>query len=202
MGWHQTLFREKVHGFAATDSRPHIPITDGWTWGECRRTNTWMSCLSMGQMCECPLATRCVRGMVVIHYKPVGETRIVGKIHFLKVQNLPMLVSTWLFSWSFPQQTNQSFYFPLYLHFLFKWLSTLQERESRVGSQLLEAESLGLDLCPAAHYFYNLGQVTWPQCASLASSVKREQWQYLLCRFVIKVKWDNIVKVLRKIAST
>lgn len=60
----------------------------------------WMSSFSMGQMYECPLATHGVRGVTVIHYRPVGEIRIVGKIQFPKAQNLFMLVSTWLFSWS------------------------------------------------------------------------------------------------------
>ena len=130
MGWHQTLFREKMHDFAATGPRPQIQITDGWTWGECKRTNMWMCSFSMGQSYECSLASHCVRGMVVIHYRPVRETGMVGKIQFLKVQNVFMLVSMWLFLCTAWQQTSQSLYFLLYLHFLFKWLSTLQERES------------------------------------------------------------------------
>ena len=47
---------------------------------------------------------------------------------------------------------------------------------------------LSWDLSPFAHYFYKLGLVLSPLRASLSSTIKWEQWQYILCRLVTMIK--------------
>lgn len=59
---------------------------------------------------------------------------------------------------------------------------------------------LGLTALLASHCFYDLGQGLSALCASVSSSVKGEQRQYLSCRWVTKL--NEIMKVTRTAAGT